>query len=218
MRGPESRRWRLAARLLIVLVAGQGIATASNEGFYLAKRTYPLGARPKGWNLVALPARNPYQAPGGLAALCRDLNLDSKGEIIQIDGQGAVNTHTCGSGPPQWSLIPGVGVIVQDTTLRDGAIVGTDVPNKTLTILNMGPPPKGTNIFPVDYNSIDVTPEDLCQDCGLSSTATVTRFDAATGMVLSHQCGQVSSWNLVKGEAVLIVEDQGTRICRPTDL
>jgi len=218
MRGPEGRPLWIAAGFLIVLVASSGSATASNEGFSLSKRTYPLGGRPKGWNLVALPARNPYQGPRGLAVLCHDLNLDAQGQIIQIDGQGMVNTHVCGGGPQQWNLIPGIGVIVQDPQLRDGRIVGTDDPAKSVAIVNMGPLPKGTNVFPVDYNTIDVTPEDLCHDCGLSDTATISRFDASTGMVFTHQCGQAPAWELVKGEAVLIVESQGTRFCRPTIL
>jgi hypothetical protein len=202
------------AGLFISLLSTATPATASNEAFYLPKRIYGLDVQPRGWNLVALPARNPYQGPLGLTNLCRDLHLDPEAMIIQFDGQGRILAHVC-SMAPSFQLLDGRGVLIESPRLRDGSIVGSDNLTKTIPIFDLGTAPRGTNLFPVDFHTTFVTPEDLCSACGLSPTASVARIDALSGMVLTHRCGQIPSWNLVRGEAVLVLEDQGPKSCQP---
>src|SRR5262249_20693534 len=148
------------------------------EGFYLKTRIYAQGRRPIGNNLVSLPARSAYQGQGGLTRLCKDLNLDPEAEITQFDGLGKVESHLCSMPAPQFNLLDGRGVLVHDPRNRDGAVVGSDNPTKTISIAQLGTAPVGTNLFPVDYHTTFLTPEDLCVTCGLSNTATVSRIDA----------------------------------------
>jgi len=219
MRGSQERSAAaIAAALVFAILAAIGVSPASNEGFYLPRRIYPQSQRPIGWNLVALPARSPYQGPGGLTRLCKDLKLDPEGQIIQFDGAGMVFAHVCSMAAPQFNLLDGRGVLIQNPRLRDGVIVGSDNPTKTIAIAKLGAAPVGTNIFPIDYHTTLVTPEDLCLTCGLSATATVSRIDAQTGTVFTHLCGQAPGWNLVQGEAVLVFENQGPKTCSPPHL
>ncbi|MBI3451143.1 MAG: hypothetical protein HY049_19795 [Acidobacteria bacterium] len=203
---------------LLLAFLTQGRLPASNEGFYSQTHVFAAGARPRGFNMLALPPRSSYQGRFGLTKLCADLHLGPDGEIIQFDGQGQIFSHSCASAAPQFQLLDGRGVVVLDIIARDGALAGTDVLFKTLPISDLGTAPKGINLYPVDYHTALLTPEDLCLDCGLSASAIVTRIDAGSGGVLSHGCGQVPGWNLVPGEAVLVIEDQGPRSCSPPHL
>jgi hypothetical protein len=92
-------------------------------------------------------------------------------------------------------------------------LVGSDDPSSVNVINDLGLSPRGTELFNVKWHTTSSTPEAICLNCGLSATATVTRFDAANGQVYSHQCGQVALWQLVLGEAVLILEDNGPKSC-----
>jgi len=194
-------------------------APASNFGFWLKKEIAPILGGSTGLNLVSLPARNPYQGKFGVIQLCSALGLSPSAEITQIDpNSGNIGAATCSNSAPQLRLLEGVGVLIESQTSASGLLVGADVPGKFLTIFGLGSGHKGQNLFPVDYHTTMVTPEDLCNACGLSSAATVTRFDAASGNVGTHQCGQTPQWHLQRGEAVLILEPQGTRTCSPPHL
>jgi len=220
MKGARAgRRWSLAAAALgLALISHPLPIRASNAGYYFPIRIQALGRKPQGWNLVTLPERSAYQGTFGLNKLCADLKLDPDGQIIQLDGQGKVLTHVCSMASPQFNLLAGRGVIVQNPRIRDGVLVGSDDPTRILTIFNSGKAPLGVNVVPIDYDTTLTTPQDLCQSCALSNTASVSRIDALTGMVMTHACGQIPGWSLVQGEAVLVVESQGTRTCVPPHL
>ncbi len=207
-----------AAVALTATFLAAGKAMASNMGFWLEKTVYVLGTAPLGYNLVALPARNPYQGSGGPARLCVALGLGPDAQIILYDGVGNIFSHICSFPSPQFNLLDGRGVLITDTAERIGLLVGADDPAKVITIYDLGTAPLGWNFFPVDYHTTFGTPQDLCVACGLSSTATVTRFDAKDGMIFTHPCGGVAQWSLVQGEAVLVLEDQGPKLCTPPHL
>jgi hypothetical protein len=107
-------------------------------------------------------------------------------------------------------------MITEPAGPRTGIIVGSDTPNKTITIEKLAIAPTGTNVISVDYHTTAVTPQDYCVDCALSNQATISRFDACSGQVFTHTCGQIPQWNLVLGEAVLILENQSQKVCTPS--
>jgi hypothetical protein len=191
-------------------------AQASNMAFKLNKQIYPLAGGGKGRNYVAFPDRGPHQGAGGLTNICNALSLATgTGTITQLNSsQGTVNTYQCGQ-LETFTFMNGVGAIVTDTTAAGGIIVGADTPGNQFSFADLGSPPIGNNIYPVEYHTTAVTPEDLCDQCGLSSTASVTRFDAQNGLVQSHICSQIPLWNLQLGEAVLILEPNGPKTCTP---
>lgn len=204
-----------ACALLISLAAGVN-ASASNMAFKLNKQVCQLGTAPNGQNLVSIPYNNPYEGAAGLPVLCTALGLTTSAQITQWTGTGTVNVFQCGQAP-QSSLLKGKGVMITEPGgLRTGILVGSDTPNKTFTIENLAIAPTGTNVISVDYHTTAVTPQDFCLDCGLSNTATISRFDACSGQILTHTCGQIPQWNLVLGEAVLILENQGQKVCTPS--
>jgi len=201
--------------LLVILAAGVN-ASASNMAFKLNKQICQLGTAPSGQNLVALPNNNPYEGAAGLPALCTALGLSNNAQITQWNGTGSVNIFQCGQSP-QFSLLKGKGVMITEPSgTRTGVVVGSDTPNKTLTIQQLQIAPVGTNVLPVDYHTTAVTPQDWCVNCGLSSTATISRFDACSGQILTHTCGQIAQWNLVLGEAILVLEPNGPKTCTPS--
>lgn len=206
----------LAAVALVAVFAAATTAEASNMAFKLNKQIWALGSGGvKGKNLVSLPARNPYQGAGGLGRLCTALGLSTSGQLLQFDGTGGILVFTCGQ-VETFALLDGRGVMVSDNADHTGILVGSDVPGKVITIFDLGSGSVGRNLFPVDYHTTAVTPEHLCTQCGLSGTASVSRFDAQNGQVLTHTCGQVALWNLVLGEAVMILEDNGPKACSPS--
>ena len=215
---------RNVVRTLLVLAVAASVAmlgtshdaVASNMAFKLNKQIYALDAGGKGRNFVAFPDRGPHSGPGGFTNICNELNLSVNGTITQFNAQvGTVNTYQCGQ-LETFTFMDGVGALVQDTTATSGIIVGSDIPGNSFTFYDHGTPPLGYNYFPVEYHTTAVTPEDICTQCGLTSGAsTVTRFDAQQGLVLTHQCGQLPLWNLVLGEAVLILEENGPKTCVP---
>jgi hypothetical protein len=212
---PITTRLAAAAAILALGLAGTDAGAGTNMAFRHRKAIHPLGTGAKGKNYTSLPDRSPYEGNNGLNRLCDHLNLSSNGTIIQIDAQaGLVKTFVCGQ-LQTFALQPQVGIIVTDTAGTDGMIVGSDFEGQSFTFFDLGSPPLGRNIFPVEYHGTAVTPEDLCVQCGLSSTATITRFDALAGNVQTHVCGGLPLFNLVQGESVLILEDNGPKVCTP---
>lgn len=205
----------VASGILLVAIASMGPASASNMAFKMNKQIYALGSGVLGQNLLSLPDVNPYLGSGGLTALCNALNLSTAGQIIQIDADtGVVQTFTCGQ-VETFTLLPGVGVLINDSADTGGVVVGADIPGNSFPIFVLGSSPRGLNFFPVEYHTTAVTPEDVCQQCGLSGTASVTHIDADTGNVFSHTCGQIPVFNLELGASLLIQEPAGTVSCTP---
>lgn len=205
-----------AALALLVVFASAVNASASNMAFKINKQVCQLAIAPTGQNLVAFPWNSPYKGTGGLDKICQACGLSSSAQITMWTGTGNVLVHNC-TQIPQFTLQDGVGVMITEPTGTKNCIfVGSDQPGKQITIYDLGVAPVGVNVFPVDYHTTAVTPQDICTDCGLSSTATISRFDACTGSILVHQCGQTAQWNLVLGEAVMILEDNGPKVCRPS--
>lgn len=211
-------------RALFVLSLVAGVASlfggeeaqASNMAFKLNKVIHPIAPGGKGRNYVSFPDRGPHSGVGGFINICTALNLGAgTGTITQLNASaGTVNTFQCGQ-IETFTFLDGVGVIISDVSAAGGIIVGADTPGNQFSFTDLGSPPIGFNIFPVEYHTTAVTPEDLCDQCGLSSTATITRFDALNGLVLTHQCTQLPLWSLELGEAVLILEDNGPKTCTP---
>lgn len=206
----------LSVAALVFTLGSWEKAEASNMAFKLNKVIHPLGQGTLGKNYTSFPDRGPHQGPGGLTNICSALNLaNGFGEITQLDpAAGTVNTFQCGQ-LETFSFQDGQGAIITDTVGTSGIIVGADTPGNSFNFEDLGSPPTWYNIFPVEYHTTAVTPEDLCNQCGLSATATITRFDALAGLVLTHQCTQLPLWNLELGEAVLILEDNGPKSCTP---
>jgi hypothetical protein len=200
----------------LIVAGGWKTAEASNMAFKLNKQIFELATGGKGKNYIAFPDRGPHQGSGGLTNICTALNLGAgTGEIKQFDAAvGTVNSFLCGQ-LETWTFQDGVGVIVTSPTATSGIIVGADTPGNSFQFEDLGSPPIGYNLFPVEYHTTAVTPEDLCNQCGLSTTAQLLRFDAQNGTILTHQCTQLPLWNLVLGEAVLILEDNGPKNCTP---
>ncbi len=205
-----------AAAVFLALCMGTVDAMAgTNMAFRHRKAIHALGSGAKGRNYTSLPDRSPYLGTNGLNRLCGHLNLSATAAILQIDAQvGLVNTFICGQ-LQTFDLQEQVGIIIQDPVATNGMIVGSDKEGEAFTFHDLGSPPIGQNVFPVEYHGSAVTPEDLCIQCGLSNTATVTRFDALAGNVLTHPCGNLAIFNLVQGEAVLIQENNGPKVCTP---
>jgi len=190
-------------------------AMASNMAYKLNKQIFAITGDGKGRNIVSFPDRGPHSGPGGLTSTCAALNLSSNGTLTQFNPvSGTVNTFVCGQ-LETFSFADQSGAIIQDTVSTSGIIVGSDIPGNSFFFADLGSPPKGYTFFPVEYHTTAVTPEDICTQCALSATATITRFDAQNGFVLTHQCTQLPLWNLVLGEAVLILEDNGPKTCVP---
>lgn len=197
---------------MLVAFAAAGTASASNMGFKLNKAISSQGSGTKGRNLVSLPSNNPYKGSGGLQNLCNACGLGPSGQLIQFDGLGQVYSYVC-SQVQTFNLLPEKGVMITNPTDSSCILVGSDDPSSTNVINDLGQSPRGTELFNVKWHTTSSNPEQLCMDCALSNTATVTRFDAVNGQVFSHQCGQVALWQLVLGEAVLILEDNGPKTC-----
>jgi len=209
------RPFVLAALSCALVLGAWQDATASNMAYKLNKQIFPLAGGGKGRNFVSFPDRGPHSGPGGLTNSCAALNLSANGTITQFDAQvGIVNTFQCGQ-LETFTFMDQVGAIIEDTVATSGIIVGSDIPGNSFTFRDLGSPPIGYNKYPVEYHATAVTPEDVCTQCALSATATITRFDAQNGFVLTHQCTQLPLWNLVLGEAVLILEDNGPKTCVP---
>jgi hypothetical protein len=191
-------------------------AQASNMAFKLNKVIHQISGGGKGRNYVSFPDRGPHQGAGGLTNICTALNLGTgTGTITQLDpALGTVNSFLCGQ-IETFSFMDGAGAIITDGAPAGGIIVGADTPGNQFSFVDLGSPPIGYNLYPVEYHTTAVTPEDICTQCGFSSTASITRFDALNGLVLSHQCTQIPLWNLELGEAVLILEPNGPKTCTP---
>jgi hypothetical protein len=190
-------------------------AQASNMAYKLNKQIFAFTGQGQGRNFVSFPDRGPHSGPGGLTNTCAALNLSPNGTITQFNPVGGtVNTFQCGQ-LETFAFADQIGAIIQDTAATSGIIVGSDIPGNSFSFADLGSPPIGYNKFPVEYHTTAVTPEDVCTQCALSATATITRFDAQNGFVLTHQCTQLPIWNLVLGEAVLILEDNGPKACVP---
>lgn len=218
MTGQQRTRtaWMAAASILALLIAMPAPAEASNMAFKINKGVCQQGTAPIGQNLVALPYNSPYLGSGGPERVCQACGLGAAAQITMWDGQGNVFAHLCGT-VAQFNLIPGRGMMIQEPAgNRNCILVGSDQPGKTITFYDLGTNPTGTNVVAVDYHTMAVTPQEYCTDCGLSNTAIINRFDACNGQILSHQCGQVAQWNLVLGEAILVLEDQGPVTCTPS--
>jgi len=217
MAGRHSLRRSLVitACVLLAVFAVVSTAEASNMGFKLNKQVWSQGAGSKGRNLLSLPDNSPYKGAGGLTTLCTALGLGTTGQIVQWNGLGGIFTFTCGQ-VQTFNLLDGKGLMITNPTDQTGILVGSDNPSAIYTIEDLGASPVGTNIFNVKWHTICTDPQCLCTDCALSATATVTRFDAQNGTVLTHTCGQVALWQLQLGEAVLILEDNGPKTCRPS--
>lgn len=211
------RIFAVASGILLVAISLVGPASASNMAFKFNASITGRGTGAFGYNVLSLPDVNPYLGSGGLTALCTALGLTGgNGQLVQFDAQiGQINTFTCGQ-VETFSLTPGVAVIVFNDVNAGGVVVGADTPGNAYDIFQLGTRPLGQNYFPVEYHTTAVTPEDLCQQCGLSGTATVTYFDAAVGNVFTHTCGQVPVFNLVLGAGVLIQEPAGDVSCTPS--
>lgn len=208
--------FKVAVGVLVVSFAVAGTATASNMAFKLNKQIFPLGSGAQGKNMVSLPDVNPYQASGGLTALCTALGLQTGlASLVQWDGAGTIYTYTCGQ-VETWTLLPGKGLMITDTAAGGGILVGSDIPGNSFTIEQLGATPIGFNLFPVEYHTTAVTPQDVCDQCGLSGTADIVRYDADLGNYETHTCGQVPVFNLPLGEALLIREPAGQVICTPS--
>jgi len=207
----------LTAVLCALSLLGQNAQEvfASNMAYKLNKQIFALTGGGQGRNLVSFPDRGPHSGPGGLSNICSALNLTGNGTITQFNPvAGTVNTFQCGQ-LETFTFADQRGAVIQDTLATSGIIVGSDIPGNSFNFADLGSPPIGYNQFPVEYHTTAVTPEDICTQCALSATATITRFDAQNGFVLSHQCAQLPLWNLVLGEAVLILEDNGPKTCVP---
>lgn len=202
--------------LAIALMAAPGVS-ASNMAFKFNAQVFPIGSGAQGKNLVSLPDVNPYLGSGGLTALCTALGLQTGvGQLIQFDADlGNINTYTCGQ-VETFTLASGLGVMIQDTVAAGGVVVGSDIPGNSFDLYQLGASPIGLNLYPVEYHATATDPEMVCNQCGLSGTATVTRFDANAGNVLAHTCGQIPVWTLVLGESVLIQEPAGDVSCTPS--
>jgi len=206
----ERRLLVITAGVLLVAFTVVGTASASNMGFKLNKPLSAQGSGSKGRNLVSLPSNNPYKGVGGLQNLCNACGLGSSGQLVQFNGLGQVVSFVC-SQVQTFNLLPDKGVMVTNPTDSSCILVGSDDPQSTDVIEDLGSSPVGTNLFNVKWHHICTDPQCLCLDSNLSNTATITRFDAANGQVFAHQCGQVALWQLVLGEAVLILEDNGPK-------
>lgn len=218
MRRSRSLKFAAAAAgvLAMIVMAAPGVS-ASNMAFKFNAQIWALGSGAQGKNLLSLPDVNPYQGSGGLTALCTALGLQNgTGQLIQFDAAlGNINTFTCGQ-VETFTLASGVGVLVQDTVPGGGVLVGSDIPGNSFAISVLGTTPKGLNLFPAEYHATATDPEQICNQCGLSSSATISRFDAQAGNVLAHTCGQVPVWTTVLGEALLIQEPAGSVSCTPS--
>ncbi len=165
-------------------------------------------------NLIALPYGNIFQGSNGPERLCDAFGLSNQATVTQYDGLGLTKTHKCGK-HANWQLFDRKGIEIREPApgVKSGVVEGFDDPNGVVRIEDLGQGTVGLNLFPVRYNGTAVTPQDLCTQCGLSGQAQVTRIDAFNGLVLSHVCGQIPTWNLVLGEAVHIQEPNGPINC-----
>jgi len=208
-------RLAATAAFLALCLGSVDAMAGTNMAFRHRKAIHALGSGAKGRNYTSLPDRSPYLGADGLNRLCSHLNLSATAAILQIDAEvGLVNTFVCGQ-LQTFNLQEKVGVIILDPVATSGMIVGSDDEGESFTFHDLGSPPVGQNVFPVEYHGTAVTPEDLCIQCGLSSTASVIRFDALAGNVQTHVCGSLALINLVQGEAVLILEPNGPKVCTP---
>ena len=196
----------VTAAVLVVALAGVAGAEASNMAFKLNLQVFSLLGGARGKNLVSLPDRNPYQGSGGLGRLCTALGLSANGQITMWNGTGGVFVYTCGQ-IETFTLLDDKGVMITDTVAHTGIVVGSQTPGKTYFIKKLGQNPVGTNIFPVAYNTTCVDPQCVCAMCGLSSTATLSQFDADLGQILTHTCSSLPVWNLRLGAALLVLEN-----------
>lgn len=210
-----SRSLVLVAGLALVAFSVVSTADASNMGFKLNKQIWAQGSGSKGRNLLSLPDNSPYSGPTGLTTLCNALGLGTSGQITQWNGTGGIFTFTCGQ-VQTFNLLPGVGLMVTNPTDSSGILVGSDNPSAVYTIYDLGASPVGTNIANVKWHTTCTDPQCICTDAGLSASATVTRFDAQTGQVLTHTCGQVPLYTIQLGEALLILEDNGPKTWVPS--
>jgi hypothetical protein len=206
---------RVAAAFMALCMSGVDAMAGTSMAFRHRKAIHALGTGAKGRNYVSLPDRNPYLGTDGLNTLCDHLSLSANATITQFDAQaGLVRTHQCGF-LQTFNLQERVGILILDTVATEGMIVGSDVEGEPYTIFDLGMGTVGRNVFPVEYHATAVTPEDLCIQCGLSTEATVTRFDALTGGVHTHLCGSLTVLELRHGEAVVILEPNGPKVCTP---
>lgn len=166
-------------------------------------------------NFVALPYVNMFQGAGGPERLCEMLRLSSSATITQYDAEtGDSFTHECGT-TPTFELLDlcGVDIVEPEVGVKTGFLIGAEGDDPNVPIYKLGPGNKGKNLFPVLYHTTYVTPEDICEKCGLSDDASVTRIDSFAGTVHTHRCTQLPLWELVLGEAVSISEPESDRSC-----
>lgn len=220
---PKSQGMLLVLLVAAVMISAGGFATASNTGFKINKSMSVAGAGEIGNNWLSIPYFNPYS---NWNAFCSATGLVSTGLgthatiAFQDPVSGLIGTPvSCGTSAGNTTTMPaGIGFRVRNG--GTGAptsiiIVGSHNPTTTFTALNTaGGGQKGSSWFAVPYHTTAVTANDLCLSSGLTSSglgahATITRFDASTGLFSAPgTCGSgtASAITLVLGEAVKIRE------------
>lgn len=197
---------------LVALPGSGGNSVAGTMGFMFHKEICPLGPGFFGLNLVAIPFESPY---ANAQDVCEALNLTLlAGRVTQYDAaSGTPYSFLCGDLNP-FSLNPHVGVIVTNPTPTSGILVGAhaDPPLPGVLIHARGFPQKGTNVFPVPYNSMASNAEDLCMDASLTPLPqfNVVRVKACQGIALQHRCTGLGAFDLELGEAVVLLNPTTT--------
>ncbi len=174
-----------------------------------------------GDNFVGIPALSPVNdfpndgQKNGFKQLCDIFGLTgSQTTMLQFDAQnGTITTHNCDQplAPPfrpcQGVLIRPLGVtppIVGTIPVGDGA-GGKGIEGSWLyPVYADGPGVPGDNLFGIPLTIASTSPQVLCQELNLPANTSVIRFDAGAGLIHTHVCGSLPTFNLVPGEAVLI--------------
>jgi hypothetical protein len=211
----RKREWSLLlGGVLLFLGAGFGVATASNMGFKINK-PFTSGFTipgPRGDNWIALPYSNPYPTR---TALCAALGGGANMTLTTINPVTGTATNTsCLVGSPA-AIDPTVGIRVRITGASPPGriLVGTHaagVPLPGLVGGFLAPGPRGDNWVSLPYHCTWRRPSDLCAayGFGLAAGVTVSRVDAATGLVTNFICGQApggaNNFVFVPGQAIRI--------------
>lgn len=218
----------------IILLAGGG-AVASNMGFKLNKPIVNAALTSAvGDNWTSIPYNNPYGTFGGF---CNQTGLrtvvGSAARISKINpANNSPTSATCGTAGANSVPLPtdGTGILIEqpvNTAAPNSIIiVGSHDPAKNVSILPFcnttaavpaycaTAPVTGQGLFwaSVPYHSTSVTFRDFCNQHNLSrtvsSTATLSRINATTGLPQTSTCfsGASTGINLVLGEALQIKE------------
>jgi hypothetical protein len=210
----------IAGAVAICLVGTTEEALASNMGFKENKQVFlkapPL---PRGRNLVALPANNPYT---NMQGVCDALNLPGGGPTItQVDpNTGSSFNYFCVPGAASTTgpaLIDLLGVEVNNLAAdASGIIVGSHRPGVNYTLWEQQvPSPKGRNLYSVPFHTTNANMQDVCIDWGLNlapfvGNSTITKVKAdppasATTYFCTPGGPNPAAPALVLGEAVIIL-------------